>query len=178
MKEIVKPIAVLAAICLVVTALLAYINSVTSPIIAKAEKEAAEKAQQDVLKEANGFEEITDIAKPDGVTKMVKATNGAGYVFTVESKGYGGKMELICGIKADGSLESVQTLTHNETGTVGGEKVVNNSCSYRENFVGKTADNYDKVDTVASATISSNAYKKAIGNAFSAYEAVTKEATK
>ena len=30
MKDIIKPIAVLAAICLVVTALLAYINSVTS----------------------------------------------------------------------------------------------------------------------------------------------------
>ena len=36
MKDIIKPIAVLAAICLVVTALLAYINSVTAPIIADA----------------------------------------------------------------------------------------------------------------------------------------------
>ena len=71
MKDIVKPIAVLAAICLVVTALLAYINSVTSPIIAEANAEAQAKAQQEVLKEADGFEEITDVPKPDGVTKMV-----------------------------------------------------------------------------------------------------------
>ena len=47
MKDIVKPIAVLAAICLVVTALLAYINSVTSPIIAEANAEAQAKAQQE-----------------------------------------------------------------------------------------------------------------------------------
>ena len=49
MKDIVKPIAVLAGICLVVTALLAYINMVTSPIITKAEEEAAAKARAEVL---------------------------------------------------------------------------------------------------------------------------------
>ena len=53
MKEIVKPIAVLAAICLVVTALLAYINSVTAPIIADADAKAEAKAVQEVL--ADGF---------------------------------------------------------------------------------------------------------------------------
>ena len=76
MKEIVKPIAVLAAICLVITALLAYINSVTAPIIADANAKAEAKAQQEVLQEADGFEEITDVALPEGVTKAVKATNG------------------------------------------------------------------------------------------------------
>ena len=45
MKDIIKPIAVLAAICLVVTALLAYINSVTAPIIAEADEKAAAKAR-------------------------------------------------------------------------------------------------------------------------------------
>ena len=40
-NEIIKPVLVLVCICLVVTALLAYINSVTSPIIAKAEQEKA-----------------------------------------------------------------------------------------------------------------------------------------
>lgn len=64
MKDIVKPIAVLAAICLVVTALLAYINSVTSPIIAEAEAEAEAKAQHEVLKEADSFEEITGVSCP------------------------------------------------------------------------------------------------------------------
>ena len=41
-NEIIKPVLVLVCICLVVTALLAYINSVTSPIIAKAEQEKTE----------------------------------------------------------------------------------------------------------------------------------------
>ena len=38
-NEIIKPVLVLVCICLIVTVLLAYINSVTSPIIAKAEQE-------------------------------------------------------------------------------------------------------------------------------------------
>ena len=45
MKDIIKPIAVLAGICLVVTSLLAYINLVTSPIITAAEEKAAEEAR-------------------------------------------------------------------------------------------------------------------------------------
>ena len=125
MKDIVKPIAVLAAICLVVTALLAYINSVTSPIIAEADAKAEAKAQQEVLTEADGFEEITDVTLPDGVTKAVRATNGTGYVFSLKTKGYGGDINLICGVKSDGSIESVQTLNHSETSGIG-SRVVDN----------------------------------------------------
>ena len=175
MKDIVKPIAVLAAICLVVTALLAYINSVTSPIIAEAEAKAEIKAQQEVLTQADGFEEIKDVKLPEGVTKAVKATNGVGYVFSLTTKGYGGDINLICGIKADGSIESVQTLKHSETSGIG-SKVVDNGSSYRKQYEGKTADNYDTVDAVTGATISSKAYKKAIDTAFEAYSAVMKEA--
>ncbi len=97
MKDIIKPIAVLAAICLVVTALLAYINSVTAPIIADANAKAEAKAQHEVLTEADAFEDIDveSAGLPKEVTKAVKATNGAGYVFSLTVKGYGGDIDLI-----------------------------------------------------------------------------------
>ena len=170
MKDIVKPIVVLAAICLVVTALLAGINSVTAPVIAEADEKAAEQARQDVLAEADEFIEIKDV-KVDGVTEMYRAANGAGYAFKLETKGYGGTIELMCGIKSDGSVESVQTLNHSETSGIG-SRVVDNASAYRKNYEGKTADNYDGVDALTGATISSKAYKKAIAAAFEAYEAV------
>ncbi|MBQ1239124.1 MAG: electron transporter RnfG, partial [Ruminococcus sp.] len=77
MKDIIKPIAVLAAICLVVTALLAYINSVTAPIIADANAKAEAKAQHEVLTEADAFEniDVENAGLPKEVTKAVKATN-------------------------------------------------------------------------------------------------------
>lgn len=175
MKDIIKPIAVLAAICLVVTALLAYINSVTSPIISEAEAQAEAKAQHEVLREADSFEPVEGVELPQEVTKAVKATNGAGYVFSLKVKGYGGDINLICGIKSDGSIESTRTLSHSETSGIG-SRVVDNEGSYRHNYDGKTADDYDSVDALSGATISSKAYKSAVAAAFEAYGIVTGEA--
>ena len=170
MKDIVKPIAVLASICLVVTALLAFINSVTAPIIKAADEAAAAKARQEVLAEADEFE-LLDMELPEGVTEAYKAENGSGYVFMLTTKGYGGAINLICGIKSDGSIESVQTLNHSETSGIG-SRVVDNNSPYRQQYVGKTADDYDTVDAVTGATISSKACKKAIDAAFEAYNMV------
>jgi hypothetical protein len=82
--------------------------------------------------------------------------------------------KLICGINADGSITGISTLSHKETSGIG-SKVVEDNSGYRENFYGKTADNYSEVDAVTGATISSKAYKKALDGAFEAYE-LAKEA--
>lgn len=174
MKDIIKPIAVLAAICLVVTALLAYINSVTSPIIKDAEEKAAAQARQEVLSGADEFEKIEDVKLPEGVDEAYKAENGAGYVFKLVTKGYGGDITLMCGIKPDCTIDSIQTLSHSETSGIG-SKVVDNDGGYGKKYTGKTADDYDSVDAVTGATISSKAYKKAVAAAFEAYD-VVKEA--
>ena len=155
MKDIIKPIAVLAAICLVITALLAYVNSVTSPIIKAAEEENAAKARAEVLSEADGFEQI-ETNLPEGVTEAYRATNGAGYVFMLTTKGYGGNINLICGIKSDGTIESTQTLTHSETSGIG-SRVVDNASPYRQQYEGKSENELDSVDAVTGATISSKA---------------------
>ena len=171
MKDIVKPIAVLAAICLVVTALLATVNAVTSPIISEANEKAKAKAMKEVLAEADDFEEITDLSLPDGVTEAYRATNGTGYVFMVNSKGYGGTIQFCCGIRSDGTIESTQTLSHSETSGIG-SRVVDKKSSERLKFDGKSADNYETVDSITGATISSKAFKKAIASAFEAYDTV------
>ncbi len=172
MKDIIKPIAVLGAICLVVTALLAYINSVTSPIILAAEQKAAEEARLEVMPEANSFEKI-DSELPEGVTEAYLADNG-GYVIMLTTKGYGGDIRLICGI-LDGRLTKIKTLSHSETSGIG-SKVVDNASGYSDNYAGKNAAECEDVDTVTGATISSTAYKKAIANAFAAYDQVKEAA--
>ena len=169
MKDIVKPIAVLAAICLVVTALLAYINSVTSPIILAAELKAAEEARMEVMEDATSFEEIDPALLPEGVTEGYEADNG-GYVFLMTTKGYGGDIKMICGI-LDDKITKVETLSHSETSGIG-SKVVDNNSGYSDNYIGKTAEDYESVDGITGATISSTAYKKALESAFEAYEAV------
>ncbi len=171
MKDIIKPIVVLASICLVVTALLAYVNMVTSPIIKAAEEKAAAEARAEVLKEAKDFELLDVKNLPEGITEVYKGSDDSGYVFMMTQKGYGGDIKLICGIHNDGSIEAVKTLSHSETSGIG-SKVVDNASGYRDNYAGKTAENYQDVDAVTGATISSKAYKAAIASAFEAYKTV------
>lgn len=170
-NETVKPIAVLTVICLVVTALLAYVNLVTAPIISESEKQAAAQARMEVLSEADSFD-IVDAELPEGVTEAYKASNGAGCVFMLTTKGYGGDMKLICGIKSDGTIEQCKTLSHSETSGLGSKTAED---PYRTQYNGKTADTYTEIDAITGATISSNAYQKAIKSAFEAYE-IVKEA--
>ena len=171
MKDLLKPILVLAAICLVVTGILAYVNTVTAPIIKDAEEKAAAQARAEVLSEAKSFEKIDVKGLPEGVTEVYKGNDGTGYVFMLTQKGYGGDISLICGMKPDGSIEAIKTLKHSETSGIG-SKVVDNGSGYREKFQGKTAENYTDVDFVTGATISSKAYRKAVESAFAAFKAV------
>ena len=173
-NEIIKPVLVLVCICLVVTALLAYINSVTSPIIAKAEQEKTEQAMSEVLADADGFEKLEIENLPDRVTEVYSAQNGSGYVFMLTTKGYGGDMKLICGMKADGTIEQCKTLSHAETSGLGSKTAED---PYRNQYSGKNSDTLSEVDAITGATISSNAYKNAIEDAFKAYDMV-KEAGK
>ena len=169
-KDILKPVIVLVCICLVVTGALAYVNSVTKPIIIKAEEDEAARARKDVLPEADNFT-LLDKTLPEGTLEAYKADNGAGYVFTVSEKGYGGAIKLICGINPDGTINKISTLSHSETAGIG-SKVADNSSGYGEKYKGVNTDNYEDVDAVSGATISSKAYKKAVGDALAAYEAV------
>ena len=173
-NEIIKPVLVLVCICLVVTALLAYINSVTSPIIAKAEQEKTEQAMSEVLADADGFEKLEIENLPDRVTEVYTANNGSGYVFMLTTKGYGGDMKLICGMKSDGTIEQCKTLSHAETSGLGSKTAED---PYRNQYCGKNADTLSEVDAITGATISSTAYKNAIEDAFKAYDMV-KEAGK
>lgn len=168
-REIIKPILVLTCICLVVSALLAYVNSVTSPIIAKAEQEAAQKAMSEVLGEADSFEQLTVENTPERVSEIYRAQNGAGYVFMLTTKGYGGDMRLICGIKSDGTIEACKTLSHNETSGLGSKTAED---PYRNQYCGITSNTLGEVDAISGATISSNAYKSAIEDAFAAFDMV------
>lgn len=168
-NDVIKPIAVLVCICLVVTAMLAYINSVTAPIIKAADEKAAAQARTEVLPKANGFKRMNLKKLPECVEGVYEAKNDAGYVFMLKVKGYGGDMYLICGINSDGTIEQSKTLTHSETSGLGSKTAED---PYRKQYSGKTEKTLGEVDAISGATISSTAYKKAITNAFKAYDMI------
>lgn len=168
-NDIIKPIAVLVSICLVVTAVLAYVNSVTAPIIKAAEEKTAAEARAEVLSKADSFKLLKVKNLPECVEEVYKAENNAGFVFMLSVKGYGGDMKLICGIKSDGKIEQSKTLSHSETSGLGSKTADE---PYRKQYSGKDKKTVDEVDAISGATISSTAYKKAINDAFKAYDMV------
>lgn len=170
-KDFVMPVLVLTLICIVISAALAFTNSVTAPIIAETEAKNAEAARIEVLPAADAFVPVAAEDLPAAVTEVYKAENGAGYVFMLSTKGYGGTMKLICGIGADGKITACKTLSHSETSGLGSKTAEE---PFRARFTGKDAG-LEGVSAITGATISSKAYIGAIQDAFAAYD-IVKEA--
>jgi len=167
-----KPIVVLVAICIIVTGALAATNSVTSPIIEEATRAAQEKARQELLPEAEGFERI-DSVKVDNVSDVYAASNGVGYVITSSAKGYGGTMTVMVSFTPDGTIGQIKVTEQQETKGIG-SKVAGDS-SFWTRFSGleaKTLVLDQDVDRLTSATISSRALTAAVNSAIDAYNAI------
>ena len=167
-KDFVMPIAVLTAICLVISGALALTNSATAPIIEETSRRNAEAARLEVLPTADGFEQLTLEGAPSTVKEAFKATNGVGYVFSLTTKGYGGTIKIVCSIDAEGKIVNTKLLEHSETQGMGSKA---GDEPYRSQYVGKDAS-LEGVNTITGATITSSAYQAAIADAFTAYNMV------
>jgi electron transport complex protein RnfG len=167
-KDFVLPITVLTIICLVISAALAITDNFTAPVIKAAAEQRAVEARKAVIPDADGFELVTVDGLPTTVKEVYHSTNDKGYVVMLTAKGYGGDLEIICGIGEDGKILSAKTLSAtNETKGMG-TKVA--EPDFEIQFPGKSSA--DSFDTIAGATITSSAYIGAIHDALAAYEIV------
>ena len=123
-KEVFIPTISLFLISLVVALLLAVVNGVTNPLIKQKEIETENQMKASVLKTADSFDEKADMVKLGdesyeyyaGYDKDKKII---GYVFKVSSKGYGGDIDCMIGIDADGSVTGIDFLSISETAGLG-----------------------------------------------------------
>lgn len=163
-SEIIKPILVLTAICLLITGALAVTNHITEPRIVAANARREETARLEVLPDADGFTEVREADLPKTVQGAWRADNGAGFVIKLSAIGYKGPIVLLCGVDLQGKIAGTKTLMQSETAGVGA-KITEDP--FRNQFPGK--DNaLDGVETISGATISSRAYIAAIEDAFRA----------
>ena len=156
-----QSISILVAICAVMAVLLALTNACTAPIIEQNQNAAANEALLVVMPNGEGFVSVEFDAQalPKTIKEVYREKSG-GYVFQMETSGYGNGMILMCGINADGTVSGVVCLGSSET--LGYEK------TFGENFVGKDAAGVDAVDTIAGATKTTGAIKNAIKDALNA----------
>lgn len=112
-------------------------------------------------------------------------TETGNYVLTVRGVGYGilggnkyhpasGEYILIrISLSSDGTVIDCLTLSEGETDGVGS---VCAEESFYGQFRGKTEENYDQIDAISRATVTTNGYKKAILDAFEAVKIFEKGA--
>ena len=176
-QEIRKSIVVLVVICLLTSAALAVVNHFTAPVSAANAAAREQQARLDAVPEAASFEPI-ELALPDGVVGAYTALDASGtplsYLFTVEGKGFGGTIQVLCVIGSDGLIRTCRTMdVSSETTTLGGQTA---SESYTGQYAGQDAS-LSGVSAISGATITSTAYRGCVETAFEAFELV-KEAQK
>ncbi len=162
MKKLIKSILVLVCICATVSILLALTNSLTAPIIARADRDKANAALLEVLPDGQGFTsvDLSAYTLPQTVSEVYRAENG-GHVIRLSTTGYAPGMVLMCGIAADGTVVGTKLIASAETPAIGGTAAE----SFSSAVIGKGLGDIDSVDTVSGATKTTAAYRAAVRDA-------------
>jgi electron transport complex protein RnfG len=189
-RDIFKPAVVLFLICLVVTAALAFTYVSTKEVIAQRIAIDEENARKEVLPEADSFEIIEDFEKEMSEAGMVKeafkglkAETLVGYVFAVDSKGYGGDMRVIVGITPDGEITGVKIGENNETPGLGSKAAEEPFISQFSNIepegplkvVKKSKTTAEDIDAISGATTTTKAVVNAVQAALDMAAEISKE---
>jgi electron transport complex protein RnfG len=189
-RDIFKPAFVLFLICLVVTAALAFTYVGTKEVIAQRIAIDEENARKEVLPEADGFEvvegfenETSEVGMVKEAFKGLKAETLVGYVFAVDSKGYGGDMRVIVGITPDGEITGVKIGENNETPGLGSKAAEEPFISQFLNIkpegplkvVKKNKTTDEDIDAISGATTTTKAVVYSVQAALDMVAEISKE---
>ncbi len=172
-KEILKPALILCVICLLSTAALAGVNLLTADTIAQQQVITEQESRRQVLPDADSFEE------KDGYAVGLAGGETVGYVFVTSSKGYGGDVQVMTGITADGNVSGVVILDQNETPGLGANAEKE---TFRSQFqqpvpengftVTKSTAGEGEISAMTGATITTTAVTNAVNDAIKQYHQV------
>jgi electron transport complex protein RnfG len=166
-KEMIRLSGILCAITLVAALLLAFVNKITAPEIQKAALVASENAMKQIIPEAESFEK-----ENEAVSKAMKSGEVIGYCVTVETSGFGGKIEMMVGIGSDDTVKGIEILSHSETAGLGAKAT---SSDFKDRFKGKKpnltvvktqTESVEQVQAITGATVTSRAVSDGIRNAY------------
>jgi electron transport complex protein RnfG len=180
MKEFLRLVIVLFAICLAAGGLLAVVNQVTKAPIAEAMRQEKLAALRQVLPPYdNQPDSDTVVIEEDGEewSFFVGRQDGAytGAAFEVAApKGYGGTIRLLVGVNAEGSVQGLAILEQKETPGLGA-KIKDDK--FRGQFKGlsvsdtkwKVRKDGGDIDEITAATISSRAVVEAVAEGLAVY---------
>ncbi len=160
-KDTLKSVVVLTAICLVVALALSTVNMITTPLIEKADEQAANSAYFEVLPDATEFELVQTGDLPASVDELKKDLGGSGYgvKLSTTSSYSQSPLVMILGVDKSGLITKLAVVNYAETKDVGS--------GFFAQFE-KQDSTLNDVDIVAGCTFSSNAIINAVKDAYTA----------
>jgi len=186
MKYYLKLGFVLFMITAIASGILAYINGITLPIIAKSEKQAQVSARKIVLSAAEFFEKDSleiKLLKDNDPLKIQKEADTAwfefyrgydsdknfvGYTFQAAKYGYSSKVRTMVGLDKDMSIKKIEIVSQAETPGLGAKCV---EPEFAAKYTGLTEDQLlvdkdgGKIVSITGATISTRAITESIKSA-------------
>lgn len=179
--DIIKPVAVLLAICIIIPLALSLTNKITAYRIAELERKNATETMQSLIV-ADIFEKMKFGAdNAFEYHKAVKNGNVVGYIFTTYASGYGGEVSVMTAVNPDGTVKSVSILdASNETPGLGQNVTKEN---FYTQFEGKkkgvkvlkngAVSENNEINAVTGATISSTAVTNAVNKALDRFNLIS-----
>ncbi len=164
--------------------LLGLVYGMTKDTIAEVDQKKTEAAIQAVLPLEGeiSYKADTMAFTEDGATMIFPCNlaydqegNFKGAAIKTSEGGFGGKIEMMVGLLADGTIKGTSVLSHAETPGLG----ANMTGKFKDQFVDKNPATYrltvtkdgGDVDAITAATITSRAFSKAVDKAYKAFEA-------
>ncbi len=182
----VKLALILFLITAIVTFALAFVNSLTAPIIAANNEKKVTEAQQAVLDADEFIEADIDISEIslsetgvtiDAVKLAYNSGELVGYVVTSTcSEGYGGDIQIMTGIDTDMAVTKIEILSLDETPGLGANAQKD---TFKDQYGGKVSGitvkkgggaSGNEIDAISGATITSKAATKSVNAALEAAE--------
>ena len=145
-----KPIIVLFSICVIISAALAFVNSLTKEKIEQAEREKITLQVKSFFPETLSFDDDAGIYTCKNGNKII------GYCVITSQAGYGGDITVITAFSPEKTVVGVDILSESETPGIG--KKIND-----RDFLAAFKEN--QVNTISQATISSSAVIDAVEKA-------------
>lgn len=174
---------VLFTVCLVSSALLGGVYAITFDPIASANVAKINASISKVVPEFDNDPSVEVFTKEvNGKSfKVYPAKKGGEIVgYAVESytsAGFGGRIMLMVGFNADGTIFSTYVLSHTETPGLG-DKMVESKSNFSVQFKGKNPADFKlavkkdggDVDAITASTITSRAFCDAVESAYKVYQ--------
>jgi len=173
-NEIVRLAAILFAFAAVTALCLGLVNAITAPRIAEITAENTRLAMNAVLPYDGDYVEVPYPGDDPNVTGVFEAGE-EGHVIQLTVSGSQGMVDMVVGVKADGTVSGIGITGHAETPGLGAVAAATTDAgnAFREQFVGTTGGlTVDKdggtIDSLTGATVTTRAVTVGVNSAVTA----------